>query len=99
MSLFVARLTDIWTGICVCHDPPVGMCGPIVTGSDDVITNNLKTARLYDVVIGMCGHPGIIVTGSSTVITNNRKTARLTDAVTGCTIGVIVTHSPNVGIT
>jgi uncharacterized Zn-binding protein involved in type VI secretion len=92
-----ARLTDIWAGICCCHPPIgcVGMTGPIVTASPNVIVNNLGQARLTDVVVGYCGHVGVIVTASSDVITNNLGTARLGDAVTGCTIGTIVTASPN----
>ncbi len=90
-----ARLTDIWAGICVCHIPPVGMAGPIVTASDNVIINNLGAARLHDVVIGFCGHPGIIVAASNDVIINNRGAARIGDPVVGCTIGAIVTGSEN----
>jgi uncharacterized Zn-binding protein involved in type VI secretion len=92
-----ARLTDLWSGICCCHfDPPcIGMSGPIITCSPNVRTNNLGNARIGDVVIGFCGHAGIIVTCSPNVITNNRGQARLGDAVSGCTIGNIVTGSPN----
>jgi len=91
----VARISDIWAGICCCHSGCKGMAGVIVTGSGNVITNGSRTARTADVVIGFCGHPGVIVTGSPKSIVNGRKMARVGDVVAGCTIGVIVTGSPN----
>jgi len=93
-----ARLYDIWAGICCCHSNPscIGMSGPIVTASDNVITNTRGQSRLYDVVVGACGHAGLIVTSSPDVITNVRGSGRLTDVVAGCTIGVIVTSSEDV---
>lgn len=90
-----ARLTDIWVGICLVHPPApvIGMSGPIVTASPDVKVNNLGQARLTDVVIGFCGHPGFIVSASDNVNANNLGVARLGDSVAGCVIGVISTSS------
>lgn len=92
----VSRLTDIWAGICCCHPPIpcIPMSGPIITASPNQISTNLPNARLTDVVIGWCGHPGNIVTSSRTNITNNLGKARIGDAVAGCTIGNIVTGAP-----
>ena len=95
----VARLTDIAVGLCFppCHIPiPVPWIGIIESGSPDVFTNNLETARLTDIVIGC--HPAFIVTGDETVLTNNLPTARHYDICIGpCpTIGVIITCSPDV---
>ena len=80
-----ARFSDIWVGICICHPPipVVGMAGPIVTASPNVITNNLGQARLTDVVIGFCGHPGIIVSASGDTNVNSLGTARIGDTVVG----------------
>jgi len=93
-----ARLYDIWSGVCVCHNPPIAMSGPIITASGDTNTNadGRGQARLLDTTIGGCGHTGIIITGSSNVICNGRGVARLGDSVTGCNVGTIVTASPNV---
>ncbi len=92
----VGRVGDLWTGVCVCHPIPIPMSGVIITGSDNVITNNRRTARLYDLTIGFCGHCGIIITGSRTTFVNQRNCAGLTDQVTGCNVGQIVSGSPNV---
>jgi uncharacterized Zn-binding protein involved in type VI secretion len=92
-----SRLTDIWCGICCCHPPApcIPMWGPIVTSSPDRTVNNLGQARLTDVTIGWCGHPGVIVSGSPNAKTDNLPDARVGDAVVGCNIGAIVTGSPN----
>lgn len=91
-----SRLTDIWVGICCCHPPIpcIPMSGPIVTCSPDNQSGNLGQARLTDMVIGWCGHPGTIVTASQNCKANNLGKARIGDQVTGCTIGVIVTGNP-----
>jgi len=94
----VGRIGDIYCGICCCHCPSccIPMCGVVVTGSSDVITNNRPTARIGDVVLGFCGHVGVICSGSPTVKTNNRATARIGDCAVGCLIVTQVTGSPNV---
>ena len=93
----IARITDIWVGVCSCHPPlpPIAMGGVIVTGSSNSSSNNLGQARIGDVTIGYCGHPGVIVTGSNVSKANNIGLARLGDAVVGCNIGVISTASPD----
>lgn len=92
----VSRLTDIWSGICCCHPPTpcILMAGPIITASPDHNSTGLKVARLTDMVIGYCGHPGSIVTSSTKNITNSLGKARIGDAVSGCTIGSIITGAP-----
>jgi len=81
----VARVTDLFAGVCVCHPPapPIAITGVIITGSGDVNTNGLKTARKTDVGIGFCGHSTVIVSGSPDINVNNLKMARKTDAVAG----------------
>ena len=92
----VARMTDMWSGICCCHsDPPcIGMQGIIITASPRHKSGNLKVARLTDMVIGFCGHIGMIVTASATNKTNSLGKARVGDKVFGCTIGQIITGNP-----
>lgn len=92
-----ARVTDLWAGICCCHTDPtcIPMVGPIVTGSPNEKSGGLAQARLTDITIGYCGHPGIIVTASPNCKVNNLGSARIGDQVTGCNIGVIITGSPN----
>ena len=89
----IARITDLCVGTCLCHVPPIPMSGTIITGSDNVKTNNLGTARQNDLVLGFCGHIGIITSSSGNVNTNNIGTARTGDIVVGCLTGIIVTGS------
>lgn len=81
----VARVTDRHEGICGHGAPccPHFVYGPIVEGSEDVYTNNLKQARDNDLVHHNCPHCGIgwIVASSETVFVNNKKIARLGDVV------------------
>jgi len=95
----VARLGDIWSGQCYhpSHNPsPIPMSGPIITSSSDVLTNQIGTARLGDLVIGWCGHIGRIVSSSNTVLTNQIGTARLGDRTSNVEVGNIITSSSNV---
>lgn len=89
----VARMTDIFSGICVCHISPIPMGGTIVTASGDVNSNELGSARVGDIVVGYCGHTGLIVTSSGDVNINERGVARVGDLVVGCLVGTIVTGS------
>ncbi len=91
-----ARVGDIWVGICCCHPPIpcIGMAGPIIVGSADTQSSNSAQARLTDMTIGYCGHPGFIVSASPNHKTNNLGSARVSDSVTGCNIGVIATGNP-----
>jgi len=90
----VARITDMWTGICCCHAGCIAMTGRVITGNPIHESGNLKVARLTDMVIGDCGHPGKIVTGAPKHNSTALSVARITDLVTGCTIGKIVTGNP-----
>lgn len=94
----VARIGDVWAGICCCHSDPtcVGMVGTIISCSGNSSANSRGLARLLDITIGACGHTGIIVTCSPNVSGDNRGVARLGDSVAGCNIGTIVTSSSNV---
>jgi len=91
-----SRVTDLWTGICCCHSSPtcIPMMGFIITGSIDAVSTGLGQARVGDMTIGYCGHPGIIVTGSPSHITNALGSARLGEIVTGCNIGTLITGNP-----
>lgn len=85
-----ARATDIGVGVCVSHKTPIPMTGAIVSGSGNVTTNGLSTARMGDIVLGGCGHIGVIVTGSATVTVNAQGMAHRGDAFVGSFSGVIV---------
>jgi hypothetical protein len=89
----VARMTDMWSGICCCHSKPpcIGMQGTIITASPTHTSGNLNVGRLSDMVMGFCGHVGTIVTASSLNISNGLGKARVGDQVSGCTIGQIIT--------
>lgn len=91
-----ARLQDLWFGICCCHPPIpcIPMGGPIITGSPNVQCENRAQARLTDMTIGFCGHPGQIVTCSTTDFANNLGKALIGSQVVGCNIGSVVTGSP-----
>lgn len=84
---------DIWVGICCCHSPTpcIPMVGPIITGSPNTKSGGSPQARLSDMTIGTCGHPGVIVTGSPTEKTNGLPSARIGDSVTGCNLGILIT--------
>lgn len=93
----IVRLTDVWTGQCCCHvDPPcIPMNGIVISCSPSVFCNGLGEARITDLVVGSCGHIGRIISGSGVSFANGLGKARLGDIVTGCTIGKLVTCSPN----
>ena len=92
----VARFGDLWCGICVCHDDPIGMCGIVSLGSINVRSNNRFEGRILDSVIGFCGHFGRIVSAEVTVKDNRRWRAGRFDLVCGCTIGSIMMGSNDV---
>lgn len=101
-----ARLTDIWTGQCCCHEddddgPCIPMTGKIIGASTDVYSASKGQARLVDLTIGECGHPGRIVSASAVCFADSRQKAHLTSVVTGCNIGRVVsgdtTHDIGLG--
>lgn len=96
----IARIGDRTDGTCYhpSHLVPLGVGGTIITGSPTVLTNNVPTARLGDLVETDCGHIGKIITGSTIDITNNILTARLGDSIdTDAPYkAVIITGSTNV---
>lgn len=90
-----ARLTDMWSGVCICHQKDISMTGPIITASPNRFVNGLGQARLTDITIGTCGHTGVIITASPNAFTNGLGNARLGDVVIGCNVGIIITASPD----
>jgi len=89
----IAHLNAIWAGVCVCHNPPIPMSGPIITASTDSTVNNQGIATVFDTVSGGCGHTGMIITGSLDIEVNDKSVALVGDVVTGCCQGTIVTGS------
>jgi len=87
------RLTDLGAGPC---------CITVtITGSMNVYTNMLPTARLLDLDIGYgcpaCVGVGILIQGSGNVYTNSRNNHRLTDLrIECCGPGIAITASNNV---
>ena len=94
----VARVTDTFAGVCVCHPPTpsIPMTGAIITGSDSVQSNGLGIARVGDTVLGVCGHIGLIVDGSGSVSAGGIGVARTGSTVTGWLIGTITGGSGDV---
>lgn len=88
-----SRLTDIWAGICCCHPPApcIAMSGPVISCSPNDYSANQGQARLSDMTIGWCGHPGTIVSSAPGCFANNLGKARIGDSVVGCNIGNLVT--------
>jgi len=91
----IARLTDIFVGVCACHPPlpPIPMGGTIVTASGNTTANSLGVARITDIVVGYCGHIGLIVSASGDIKVNDLGMARVGDTVVGCLTGIISTGS------
>ncbi len=92
-----SRLGDQWIGQCCCHTSPTcePMGGIIVTAStNSVSASGQGQARVGDLTIGWCGHPGIIVSGSITSLMNSLGKARIGETVTGCNIGIVITGNP-----
>lgn len=96
----IARVSDRTIGVCFhpSHAPaiPFPSGGVIITGSGDVITNNLPTARVGDLIRSDCGHQSVIVSGSGKVLTNSRPTARMGDSGAGVYMCTIIGGSGNV---
>ena len=93
MAGFAARMTDMWSGVCECHDTPQQVVGEIIDGSPDVMSGNLAQARVTDMTIAYCDgqHTGQIITGAPNAFANDLNKARTGDQVVGCNIGTIVT--------
>ena len=101
----VCRLTDIQFNPADCHGCPACchvVSGPAVTGSPDVIVNNLPGLRNNFTDMGVhccCCGPNIwgTMVGSPDVILNNQGFVRLNDTDWCCGgVGYMVTCSPDV---
>jgi uncharacterized Zn-binding protein involved in type VI secretion len=81
----VAKVGDRTIGTCYhpSHLAPITVGGTIITGCQNIVTNNELTARIGDLVLTDCGHLGEIVTGSEKVIqcSDKKPVARLGDKV------------------
>lgn len=91
----VARFKDLFSGICCCHSDPtcISMGGYVIGNTPLHISQGLNVARVTDLVIGYCGHPGKIITASGKVSSAGLGTAYIGSQVNGCLIGTIVTGS------
>ncbi len=91
MSLPLARVNDITTGICCTHSNPtcIPMTGLVAQGAATVSAEGLPLARMNDTIIGACGHTGIIASGSPTVNAEGLPVARVGDSHAGSFTGSI----------
>jgi len=64
----------------------------ITAGSNNVLTNGLRTARQGDAVFCVLHGTQVITGGSKTVLTNGKRTARKGDA---CSCGAIIHSGSN----
>lgn len=95
------RYGDMTLGMGTHHKKgcPHIIVGVVITGSTNVISNNLQTARIGDITIHSCPHcpTGMLIQGSEDTFANNIPMHRLGDTVTEfCGIGISVTGSPNI---
>ncbi len=95
-SLGIARINDMVSCVCCCHQTCISTVGYFITSSDNVISNQLGTVRIGDMAICDCGHPTFVVTGSDVVLVNSIGVGRITDTVSGCPVGTIITSSENI---
>jgi len=91
----IARVYDLWSGVCYCHKKPKQMCGFIITYSPNVTSNFRGVARRTDMSVGSCGHNGFIIDSANKSTCNSLGVARSGDFISGCNNGIIVTGSPN----
>ncbi len=87
----LSKLFDLGVGTCFCHPTPIPMVGFIITGSPN---NNLcykPQARIFDIVLGYCGHIGILINGNSTIMSDYRQAVHVGSIFVGCFNGVIST--------
>lgn len=97
MAIPVSRLTDTGLGDDDCHSTTKkDVTGDINTGSSNVITNGLPTARLGDIVLRGDGHSGTIVGGAGKSLANGLPIARIGDPFVGCFTGILIDGSGNV---
>ena len=91
---YIARVGDVWTGICKCHESPIKVSGTIVSGSGTNFADGIPVARIGDVVISSCGHSATIIAGSPTSTADGIPIARIGDPVaSGCISGIIISGS------
>lgn len=88
MSLPVARLNDLTTGICSAHSTgPIPAVGYVASAAATVTAEGIPVARLGDTVISACGHTGIIASASPSVFAEGAPVARVSDTHSGAFTG------------
>lgn len=92
MSLPIARLNDLVTGVCTAHpNGPIPAVGYIASAAATVTAEGLPIARLGDTVVTACGHSGLIASASASVLAEGAPVARVGDTVSGVFSGQIGT--------
>lgn len=97
MSIPIARVGDIATGICRAHKYPIPVTGIIANGSPSVTVDGLPLARVGDVVTFDCGHTGVIISGLNTGQVDGKVIAHIGSLVVGPMQAVIIKGSPTTG--
>ena len=92
----IARIGDLVSGTCSCHQTPQSVSGVIVAGSGVTTAHGQAVARIGDLVSFSCGHTAIIAAGSGIVFCDGIGVAHIGDSVVGCVNGVIVGGDGNV---
>lgn len=93
-----STLTSIGVGICAIHGP---MTGAVISSSDDVVIgeNVYGSARIGDIVLGLCGDVGLITGGSDTIIVNDQGKASVGSVFVGIFSGTLTSGDDTVDIT
>lgn len=82
MSL-LGRVGDIGTGICYCHKHPTPYITTIISGTSNVLINNLPTALVGSIGVSTCGHMTTALTGGGMLV-NDILVHRVGDTGQGC---------------
>ncbi len=88
----VARVGDIFVGVCRCHRDPISVTGTIISGSSNITVDGMPLARIGDMVMCSCGHVATIVSGGKNS-GQGMNIARVGDVAAGCPVGTLVSGS------
>lgn len=91
----LVRCGDVAIGDCRRHRQRRRTTGILVTGSNNVLTNDRCTGRECDIFQYDCGHIGIVVCNSRLTYINNRGAARVLDNTINDVNGIIISGSPD----
>ena len=95
MGLGCATFGSTGTGQCTLHPPAssIPMSGFILNASVKSFVDGKGMARMYDMVVGDCGHIGFIVSASSKTFVDGFGAAYITSQFVGPFSGTIISGS------